>query len=163
MKIPESELYKLRILTKEDNAFWIVLGRETCNLSGWYHNCHDVVVDRFGKGSDYAECFDVGFFMGNIRELLEVEIAKAYKPGSPEERAFVGDVNKTSVREIHDVSQVFYFTGTIEKPIDDNLEYVREFEKRAIVYFDFIRENFGMPVTWYYEWYENNQNKNRIL
>jgi hypothetical protein len=163
MKIPENQLHELSRLTKEDNEYWIILGRETCNLNRWYHNCYDVVANSFGKNSSYAKLFDVGFFMEKIRDPLDAEIKKIFRQGSPEERAFIEEINRTSLREIQCVSQVFYFTETIQKAnvretLDKKLneeetKYVREFEKRILEYFDFIKTLDIVSLSWYEEWY----------
>ena len=107
MKIPENQLHELRHLTKEDNQYWIILGRETRNLNKRYYHCYDVVVKSFGKNSSYAKLFDVGFFMGKIRDPLDAEINKIFRQGSPEERSFLEEINRTSLREIHTCRKSF--------------------------------------------------------
>ena len=145
------------MLTNVD--FWIALGKETCDLNRRYHNCRDVVAAHHGPGG-YADCYDIDFFMENMRDALDAELKKAFKPGSPEESVLLRKANAAAIRDIHHPSDIFYFLA-VETPgaRRSDMRYVEEFERDALRYFDFVRDNLGISLARYEEWYVDLMNQ----
>lgn len=156
-------------IIREDDMFWIKLGRETSNLKRWAWYCYDIMQQNFGTSSKYTKNLDFTNIFIEIQGKLDSFLMSSYTFGEDYafERSLVRYLETDKPVRIHDV---FYNMGNFDKPpyspmnpiplegkryrktlTTEQVDFIYNFKQRMseyIVYLKFVKENMKRPTAW---------------
>jgi hypothetical protein len=156
-------------IIREDDMFWIKLGRETSNLKRWAWYCYDIMQHNFGTSSKYTKNLDFMDIFIQIQGKLDRFLLDSYTFG--EDYTFEKSLMKyLETNKPVRITDVFYNTGNFDKPpysqmnpiplegkryrktlTSEQIDFINHFKDRMseyIVYLKFIKENIKRPTAW---------------
>lgn len=156
-------------IIREDDMFWIKLGRETSNLKRWAWYCYDIMQHNFGTSSKYTKNLDFTDIFIQIQGKLDRFLLDSYT--FDEDYTFEKSLMKyLETNKPVRITDVFYNMGNFDKPpyspmnpiplegkryrktlTPEQIDFINHFRDRVseyIVYLKFIKENMKRPTAW---------------